>query len=195
MDRSGTTSKWDSRHAEAEGLGNQARVLTENIHLLPNSGKALDLACGRGANALLLAEAGLEVDAWDQSPVAIQRLKQAAQESGLEINCEVRDVVRHPPPAHSYNVVLVAHFLDRDLTGPIINALNSGGLLFYQTFTQSAVTDNGPSDKAMRLADNELLDMFSSLQPRVYREELFLGDVARGWRDMAMLIGQKRVRV
>ncbi len=191
MVKSGTGKSWDNRHASAEGLGSLALVLTENIHLLPTSGKALDLACGRGANALLLAESGLDVDAWDYSPVAIQRLKQAAQESGLEINCEVRDVVQHPPSAHSYDVILVAHFLDRSLTKPILDSLRGNGLLFYQTFTRSAVSENGPSDQARRLGDNELLDMFSPLRPRVYREELLLGDISQGWRDMAMLVGQK----
>ncbi len=151
----------------------------------------LDLACGRGANALLMADAGLEVDAWDRSPVAIQRLNQAAEESGFQINCEVRDVVRQPPAADSYDVILVAHFLDRTLTTPIIDALNPGGLLFYQTFTRKKVSDRGPSDPAMRLADSELLDMFRPLQPRVYREELLLGDPSLGWRDMAMLVAQK----
>jgi len=190
---SGTRQKWDVRHSEAEGLGNTARVLTENIHLLPTSGKALDLACGRGANALLLADAGLEVAAWDQSPVAIQRLDQAAQESGIQINSEVRDIVGQPPAAGSYDVILVAHFLDRSLSGSIIAALNPGGLLFYQTFTRNKVTESGPSDAARRLADNELLEMFSPLQPRVYREELLLGDQSLGWRDMAMLVAQKKI--
>ncbi len=191
MSGSDIRQKWDSRHAEADGPGDTARVLTENIHLLPTAGKVLDLACGRGANALLMADAGLEVDAWDRSPVAIQRLNQAAEESGFQINCEVRDVVRQPPAADSYDVILVAHFLDRTLTTPIIDALNPGGLLFYQTFTRKKVSDRGPSDPAMRLADSELLDMFRPLQPRVYREELLLGDPSLGWRDMAMLVAQK----
>jgi len=183
--------KWDARHAKAEDLGNQARVLTDNLHLLPTAGRALDLACGRGANALLLAESGLEVHAWDQSPVAIRRLTQAATETGLCIECAVRDVVRQPPSADSYDVILVAHFLDRSLAGPIVQALKAGGLLFYQTFTRTRVSEAGPSDPDMRLADNELLCMFKSLHPRAYREELLLGDLSRGWRDMAMLVAQK----
>ncbi len=191
MSGSEIRQKWDARHFEAEGLGNTARVLTENIHLLPASGQALDLACGRGANALLLANAGLEVAAWDQSPVAIQRLNQAAEESGLQINSEVRDVVGQPPAADSCDVILVAHFLDRALTRSIIDALTPGGLLFYQTFTRKKVSENGPSDSSRRLADNELLEMFRPLQLRVYREELLLGDVSLGWRDMAMLVAQK----
>ncbi len=193
MDSSEIRDKWDARHAEAEGLGSQARVLADNLHLLPTAGKALDLACGRGANAILLAEAGLEVDAWDQSSVAIQRLSQAAEEAKLGINCSVRDVVSQPPAADSYDVIVVAHFLDRSLSGPISQALKTGGLLYYQTFTRARVSEAGPSNPAMRLADNELLHMFSALHPRIYREELLLGDTSQGWRDLAMLVAQKQL--
>jgi len=193
VDRPETGKKWDARHSGAEGLGNPAKVLIENIHLLPLSGKALDLACGRGVNALILAQAGLEVAAWDQSAVAIQRLNQAADASGFRIDAEIRDVVRQPPPADSYDVILVAHFLDRTLTRALIDALREGGLLFYQTFTRSSVGGNGPSDPAMRLADGELLELFRPFLPRVYREELMIGDLSQGWRDMAMLVAQKPV--
>jgi tellurite methyltransferase len=183
--------KWDARHAQADGPGATARVVTENLHLLPAAGRALDLACGRGANSLLLAASGLEVDAWDRSPVAIERLAQAAQDAGLNIECAVRDVVTEPPPADGYDVILVAHFLDRSLVRHLVAALKDGGILFYQTFTRAKVTASGPSDPIMRLADGELLEMFSQLRPRVYREELLLGDLSQGWRDLAMLVAQK----
>jgi len=68
-------AKWDQRHASADGIGNTAAVLTRNQHLLPASGKMLDLACGRGVNALWLAARGLEVHAWDFSETAIDRLQ------------------------------------------------------------------------------------------------------------------------
>jgi tellurite methyltransferase len=50
-------------------------ALRENIHLLPqSSGNALDLACGMGGNAILLAkESKLTVNAWDISSVAISK--------------------------------------------------------------------------------------------------------------------------
>ncbi|PUD99067.1 MAG: hypothetical protein C3L24_11545, partial [Candidatus Sedimenticola endophacoides] len=63
-------ARWDRRHGEAQGPGQVAEVLRQNLHLLPPWGRALDLACGRGANALLMARQGLRVSAWDLSPVA-----------------------------------------------------------------------------------------------------------------------------
>jgi 2-polyprenyl-3-methyl-5-hydroxy-6-metoxy-1,4-benzoquinol methylase len=48
-------------------------VLAENEHLLPpGGGRALDLACGLGGNAVFLARRGFEVDAVDISEVGIE---------------------------------------------------------------------------------------------------------------------------
>ncbi|MET0101394.1 MAG: class I SAM-dependent methyltransferase [Sedimenticola sp.] len=183
---------WDRRHAAAEGPGEPARVLEENRHLLPPGGDALDLACGRGVNAMLLAQAGLNVTAWDNSVVAIARLDEAANDAGLKISAEVRDVVDAPPEPGSFDVILVSHFLDRSLVQAISAALRRGGLLFYQTFSEERVSDAGPSNPGFRLADNELLTMFDSLHVRFYREEGRLGELSRGWRDRAMLVAEKR---
>ena len=51
-------------------------VLRENMHLLPQGyGRALDLACGMGGNAISLAQGSkLEVCAWDISSVAISKI-------------------------------------------------------------------------------------------------------------------------
>lgn len=184
-------ARWDKRHGEAEGVGSPAKVLEENLHLLPATGDALDLACGRGVNALLLAESGLKVQAWDLSEVAIERLQAEAQQRGLAIEAEARDVIASPPQPDRYDVIVVSHFLDRSLAPAIIAALRPGGLLFYQTFSRIAVTDRGPEDPAFRLADNELLELFRSLRVRLYREEGRLGDTSQGWRDIAMLVAEK----
>jgi tellurite methyltransferase len=170
--------KWDQRYREAQALPPPARVLTENAHLLPGSGHALDLACGLGANALFLAGRGLTVEAWDLSPVAIERLSREAGASGLQVTALVRDGVAQPPRPGSCDVVVVSHFLDRTL-------------LFYQTFSREAVSRSGPSNPAYRLGDNELARAFSHLLLRFYREEGRLGDLEHGCRDLALLVAQK----
>ena len=182
--------KWDKRHEEAEGLGLPARVLEENRHLLPASGEALDLACGRGVNALKLAELGLRVTAWDLAPVAIERLRSEASSRGLPLSATVRNVIESPPSASSFDTILVAHFLERSIVPELIEALRPGGLLFYQTFAERTV-EEGPEDSGFRLQENELLRLFRPLRIRVYREEGRTGDMSRGWRGLAMLVGQK----
>ena len=50
-------------------------ALRDNVHLIPQGhGKALDLACGMGGNAIFLAQnSNLDVYAWDMSSVAISK--------------------------------------------------------------------------------------------------------------------------
>jgi len=183
--------RWNRRHAECEDLGQVAVVLERNLHLLPAAGVALDLACGRGATALRLAGCGLQVSAWDMSPVAIGRLQLAAHEQEFSVQAEVRDVVANPPAAASFDLILVSYFLDRSIVPALIAALRPGGLLFYQTFSQIAVSDTGPKSPTFRLAENELLQLFSPLIVRYYREDGRLGNTSAGCRDIAMLVAEK----
>ena len=185
-------AKWDERHGDPGKGPSTAKVLAENLHLLPASGQALELACGLGGNALALAARGLEVSAWDLSPVAIRRLREFAASAGLSnLRAEVRDVEEAPPAPESFDVIVVSYYLERSLTPGLIAALRPGGLIFYQTFTRIAVSQEGPSNPIFRLSDNELLRLFDSLRVRVYREENRLGDLRLGTRDVAMLVAQR----
>ena len=190
-----TPKQWDERYRDdfsAETLPVAVRVLTENCHLLPATGLALDLACGRGGNALLLAQRGLQVQAWDYSEVAIDQLNQFAKQQGIEIETDIRDVVKHPPDSNTFDVVVVSRFLDRTITPELISALTPGGMLFYQTFVQEKVDDGaGPSSSSFLLKPNELLKMASSLRILVYREEGLQGVTAQGFRNEALLVAQK----
>lgn len=184
--------KWDARYADTAEKP-PARVLLENAHLLPRGGVALDLACGLGANALLLASRGFEVFAWDSSSVAIDKLRTLARVRGLTLQAEVRDVVRHPPEPGRFDVIVVSHFLDRNLIPSLMAALRAEGLLFYQTFTRSHVGECGPHNPDYLLADGELLVMFSPLQPMVYRDEGLVGTIDQGFRGQALLVAKKAI--
>lgn len=185
------TDKWDARYSDTAETP-PARVLVENVHLLPSRGRALDLACGLGANALVLAANGLETFAWDSSAVAIERLHGLARARGVNIHAAVRDVVQQPPEPRAFDVLVVSRFLDRTLTPHLIAALRPHGLLFYQTFTRTRIGDNGPHNPAYLLEDGELLTMFARLQPLVYREEGCVGNTRSGFRGQAMLVARER---
>jgi tellurite methyltransferase len=192
MTRETLQAKWDARHGDPDKQPDQAEVLAWNRHLLPVTGRALELACGLGGNALLLAEQGLDVTAWDLSPVAIARLREMADGRGLyNLSAEVRDIEQDPPPPERFDVIVVSYYLERALAPRIVEALRPGGLLFYQTFTRIAVGSEGPTNPDFRLGDNELLQLFSGLKLRIYREENRLGDLAQGTRDVAMLVAEK----
>ncbi|NOX09029.1 MAG: class I SAM-dependent methyltransferase [Gammaproteobacteria bacterium] len=166
-------------------------VLSEYQHLLPDHGYALDLACGMGGNAVLLAKRGLQVTAWDFSEAAIKGLSAYASSNELKILAEVRDVEDSPPEIETFDVIVVSYFLERDLAPFLMQALRPGGLLFYQTFIRDVVSDGGPRNPQYRLARGELLDLFADLHPLIYREEGSQGDVSQGLRNEALLVAQR----
>lgn len=163
--------KWDARyrasHAAAGGI---ATVLRENRQLLSAPGRALDLACGLGGNALFLAALGFEVHAWDISPVAIDRLTVTAHQRSLTLYPQVRDCLAQPPASESFDLILVSRFLERALCPAISAALKPGGLLFYQTYTQQQEGGAAPSNPHFLLAQGELVELFSELELLVYQE-------------------------
>ncbi len=184
-------NRWNQRYRCGGSASQPARVLVENLHLLPATGLALDLACGLGGNALLLAETGLQVQAWDLSEVAIEKLSAQASVRRVALQASVRDVVAHPPESESCDVILVSRFLERGLIPDLVRALRPGGLVFYETFTRTTLTETGPRNPAHRLGDNELLRLFSGLLIRFYREEGITGDTRRGQRGIAMLVAER----
>jgi tellurite methyltransferase len=185
-------NKWDERYREATtSYPEPAEVLQQNQHLLPKYGDALDLACGLGANALLMASLGLQTQAWDISGEALAKLAMEAQRRQLGVLTEQHDVSAEPPEKNSFDVIVVSHFLDRQLCKQLVNALKPNGLVFYQTFCRDKVNNKGPQNPEFLLADNELLRLFSGLKLRAYREETLLGDITQGWRNQAMLVAQK----
>lgn len=178
------TTKWDQRYREPDREPRPAKVLGDNLHLLPATGRALDLACGLGGNALLLAERGLTVEAWDSSQVAIEKLR--ARAAGCDLEARVVTVTPETLPANRFDVIVVSYFLERDLAPALIAALRPGGLLFYQTFNHIRL-DRGPNNPAWRLEDNELLRLFAPLAVRYYREDGRGGEIP----DEALLVAQK----
>ena len=186
-------TKWDRIYTDSPGKSAEpCAVLAAHSHLLPAGGGALDLACGRGGNALYLAARGYATRAWDVSAVAVQALSDRAARNDLPLMAEQRDVTADPPAAESFDIIVVSRFLDRTLAPAICAALREHGLLFYQTFIREKVSDTGPDNPAYRLEANELLRLFQSLHLIYYREEGNVGDTRRGFRNEAMLVAQKR---
>ena len=186
-------SKWNHIYSQSgQDCYPAVQVLTENDHLLPATGTALDLACGLGGNAILLAKLGLAVTAWDISFVAIDKLTAYAAQQGLNIDACQEKIVADSFNECSFDVIVVSRFLDRTLSDAIIGALKPGGLLFYQTFTREKTSRKPPNNPDYLLAENELLALFSTLRVVFYRENALIGEQSRGLRNEAQFIGQKR---
>lgn len=99
---------------------------SEILEALPqlNAGKALDVGCGTGRNALYLSQNGFQVDAWDVNPVSIQKLNEIiAAEQISSIQTAVRDLNQDATITGEYdfiNCIVVMMFLAPETIPPLI---------------------------------------------------------------------------
>jgi len=126
---------WDRKHAEAGLLfgAEPNRFLVAEVADLP-PGRALDLACGAGRNAVWLAERGWAVTGVDFSDVAIANARGLAAERGVAVDWVEADVGEWTSPACSFDLVLVLYLqLPEEEFGPIMgraaDAVAPGGTM------------------------------------------------------------------
>lgn len=72
-------------------------------------GTALDLACGRGRNAVWLAKQGYDVTAIDVSSVAVAHAERHADEAGVEVAFGVADLTAWDPEGRTWDLVLLSY--------------------------------------------------------------------------------------
>ncbi|QQD18306.1 class I SAM-dependent methyltransferase [Spongiibacter nanhainus] len=167
--------KWDQRYRERSAPGEPCQLLQQFIDILPAHGRALDLACGLGGNADLLARRGLDCDAVDISQVAVDTLRDYAQEARLPIYAQQWDIESAGLPTGPYQVVVVSHYLHRPLLPQLPSILAPGGLLLYQTFNDAGPVRRGPNKAAFRLQPDELLSHFKALDTLYHRQDFPVG--------------------
>jgi SAM-dependent methyltransferase len=183
--------KWNDAYQDADiSSAKPAEVLLENLHLLPIKGNALDLACGRAGNAILLAKRGFNVDAVDISPLVLKSVDEFVTQHRLSVSCKCRDLEKEGLFKKKYDVIVVSYFLNRALFPQIIRALKPNGLLFYETWSQQKIDETGPKNPDFRLKSGELFDLTPTLRPIFYREEGASGNVSKGFRNIAMIVAQ-----
>jgi SAM-dependent methyltransferase len=86
LDRDALQAAWDQRYASMGQLWSgqpNIQLVSETRELRP--GRALDVGCGEGADALWLAERGWDVTALDVSQVALDRAATQAERIGLRV--------------------------------------------------------------------------------------------------------------
>ena len=168
--------KWDGRYTGRAAPGEPCLILRQYIDHLPRQGRALDVACGLGGNADLLARRGLDCDAVDISPVAIAALSDYAARASLPIYPQQRDIEADGLADDGpYQVIVVSHFLHRPLLPTLPKLLAAGGYLLYQTFTQVGNSQRGPANPVFRLQADELLSHFRALDTLYHRQDFPVG--------------------
>lgn len=140
---------------------------------LPDSGCALDLACGRGRHALFLAEQGLSVTALDSSTEALAQLRSEAARRALEIEIRQVDLEVAPQlPVASFDVVLLFFYLQRSLLPHLREAVRPGGLALLRTFSSAGPFPGGPANPDYVLRPGELLKIFAGWEILRHEEGL-----------------------
>ncbi len=166
--------KWDNRYRAGayEGRTHPTALLAEWLPQIPQ-GRALDVACGAGRNALFLADRGFQVDALDISAVALERARRSAADRELTINWLCADLdgeIEAALPEGSYELIVWVRYVHRTLMPHLVARLAPTGVLVCEQHLTAEGSVAGPSNPAFRLAPGELLRMAAAMQVVHYRE-------------------------
>jgi SAM-dependent methyltransferase len=126
-------------------------------------GRALDLACGEGRNALWLAEQGWAVTGVDFSPVALGKAARLAETRRVQVDWVVSDVLQWRPPAGGYELVAVLYL---QLGAPArqqalrlaASAVAAGGTFLFVAHDLDNLTGGvgGPQDPSVLYSADEV---------------------------------------
>ncbi|HEY9157101.1 class I SAM-dependent methyltransferase [Candidatus Binatus sp.] len=161
---------WDERH-RGQPPGEAEPFLAAMLARIPR-GVALDVAAGRGRNALALARAGMQVLAVDLSTEAMRILAAAARTARLAIWPVVANLDSFHLKDESFDVIVNINFLDRALFPKFARALRPGGILIADTFLVDQAAISAPRDPRFLLDRGELRALAGGLEIEEYREGL-----------------------
>ena len=163
---------WDERYGTEELIwkAEPNRFLVEELDALP-PGRALDLACGEGRNAVWLASKGWRVTGADFSRAGLAKAQRLATDRGVEVTWVEADVVEWRPPTASFDLVVVMylHLLAeqrRQALAHAAAALAPGGVLLVVGHDTSNLLKGtgGPQDPAVLFGPEEIVEDLSGLQ-------------------------------
>jgi SAM-dependent methyltransferase len=129
-------AEWDARYSDHDGARwsgrPNGRLVAEVSGLTP--GRALDVGCGEGADAIWLARSGWTVTAIDISDVALPRAREAAEQAGAVVEWVRGDALLTPFPAGSFDLVSMQYPALPKAAGEaavraLIETVRPGGLL------------------------------------------------------------------
>jgi SAM-dependent methyltransferase len=129
-------AEWDARYSEGDGQmwsgRPNGRLVAEVTGLPP--GRALDVGCGEGADAMWLARNGWTVTAIDISDTALQRARDAARKVGVVVEWVCGDALVTAFPARSFDLLSIQYPALPKAAGEsavrtLLDTVRPGGLL------------------------------------------------------------------
>jgi SAM-dependent methyltransferase len=151
--------RYRARERPEEDFGAAPTPLVVETAAALAPGRALDLACGPGRNALWLAEHGWEVTAVDGAQFAIEILRTRAEERGLKINAVAADLEKDEfeiEPSR-WDLIAMCYYLQRNLFEPAKRGVAPGGILISIVH----MTESGEEDSPHRLRPSQLEQYFA----------------------------------
>jgi 2-polyprenyl-3-methyl-5-hydroxy-6-metoxy-1,4-benzoquinol methylase len=196
---------WDARFASSDYIfGKEPNVwLAQHADRLIPGGHALAVADGEGRNSVWLAERGMQVDAFDISPVGVEKARQLALTAGALVNFSVSDCDDWNWQSNHYDVVaaIFIQFADPEtrtrLFRNMMESLKPGGVLLLQGYTpkQLDYKTGGPPLLSHLYTEELLRTEFSEMEIielRSYEEVLREGTQHSGQSALIGLVAKKR---
>lgn len=156
--------RWEERYRSLPRVDDDIGLPTlfrRFVDLVPRSGTALDLACGRGSAAVWLARRGLTVHAYDISPTAVDAARALADSNGVLTRCHVTvaDLDDGLPPGGPVDVLLCSMFRAPGLYDAMVDRVVGGGLVAV-----SVLSEVGAAPGRHRAPSGELTRAFGALE-------------------------------
>ena len=163
---------WNARYAQKELVwtAEPNRLFAAEASGL-EPGRALDVACGEGRNAVWLAEHGWRVTGVDFSDVAIGKARALAASRGVEVDWVVADVLAYEPQERAFDLVAMLYLqLPRD---ELLQALRAaagavapGGTLLVLGHDTTNLTEGhgGPKEASVLYTAEDLVPELGDLE-------------------------------
>ncbi len=194
---------WNQRFAQDGYLFGESPnhyLQQQAAHL--RSGRALAVADGEGRNGVWLAEQGLAVDAFDFSPVALDKARALAQARGVQVNwvCSEWQDFDWQPGAWDNVVAIFIQFATpaerEQLFARMHESLRPGGTLVIQGYGHEQLRYNtGGPGKREHIYDEALLlqafNGYAVLDLRTYEADLAEGSGHQGRSALVGLTARK----
>ncbi len=170
---------WDRRYEGRELIwtAEPNRFLVAEAREL-SPGRALDVACGEGRNAVWLAERGWRVTGVDFSEVALAKAQELAIARGVQAQWIAADLLAFTPEPQAFDLTLIFYLhLPAAQRTPIMRSLAGavapGGLLLVVAHdsTNLAHGCGGPQDPAVLYTADDVVGDLSATGLRTERAE------------------------
>lgn len=195
---------WDARFSSDEYIfGTEPNVwLAQHADLLKPGMRVLAVADGEGRNSVWLAKQGLQVDAFDISPVGIDKARKLAHQQGVDINFSIHSVEDYPWSTGTYDAVVAIfiQFADPETRAALFkrmkSALKPDGVILLQGYTpkQLDYKTGGPPNLSHLYTEDLLKESFSDLaiaELTAYEQVLTEGSQHHGQSALIGMVARK----